>query len=131
MEENTADDVDVVLVAARDAMGNARARTGPKMGAALLSSTGAIYTGCSVETADPTASLSAAGCALGRAVADGATQFERLVVVNDGTQPRFPSGAARQALFELAPNLTVVAETLSGDRMVVGIDDLVPHGYRG
>jgi len=132
VEENTADDVDVVLVAARDAMANAHVPMGGvKMGAALLSKDGAIFTGCNVESAELGASIPASAAALARAVVDGATTFERLVVVTNAGAPRFPGGPARQLLFQFAPDLLVIAETEAGDRMMSDLSALLPHGVRG
>lgn len=131
VEENTADDIDVVLVAARDAMVNAYSPyTGVKVGAALLSAEGSVFAGCSVESAEPGASIAASAAALAHAVAHGARSFERLVVVTETGPPRFPGGPARQALHEFSPNMTVVAETTEGERMLSTLSELLPHAVR-
>ena len=131
MEENTADDVDVVLVAARHAMERAYGPSGsPKVGAALLADNGEIFAACALISVQPGCSVSATEGALARAVSEGATAFQRLVVVSDGEVPRFPGAGARQLLAELAPGLTVIAETVGGGRMMEDIEALLPHPSR-
>lgn len=100
-----------------------------RVGAALLASNGKIFTGCNVENASYGISCCAERTALFKAISDGAKSFTAIAVVTDMPTPCFPCGICRQALYEFAPNLKVIAATLSGDYKIEILRDLLPHAF--
>ena len=76
------------------------------VGAALLCSDGAVFTGCNVENAAYGSTLCAERTALVKAVSEGRTGgFTAIAIAGRGSDFCWPCGACRQMLFEFAPQL--------------------------
>jgi cytidine deaminase len=84
-----------------------------RVGAALESTDGRIFTGCNVENASYPVTICAERVALGTAVASGALSFERLAIATDAAAPTPPCGMCRQALSEFGLDLEI--ESVAGD----------------
>ncbi|MDH5021051.1 cytidine deaminase [Halobacterium rubrum] len=90
-----------LLAAARDATENAYVPYSEyEVGAALLTASGEVYTGCNVENANYSNSLHAEEVAVGKAVSAGDTEFEVLVVTSSERDAVTPCGMCRQTLAE-------------------------------
>ena len=71
-----------------------------KVGAAVLTSDGKIYTGCNIENASYGMSNCAERTAIFKAVSEGETKLEALAVIGDTNTPISPCGACRQVIAE-------------------------------
>lgn len=100
-----------------------------QVGAALLASSGKIYTGCNIENASYPLSICAERVAIFKAVSEGETQFLALAVVADSQSLSAPCGACRQVIMEFAPELPVVLSNLEGQRIIVKASDLLPMPF--
>jgi cytidine deaminase len=78
-----------------------------RVGAALETDDGRVFTGCNVENASYGLTICAERAAVVTAVAQGARQFRRIVVVSDIDPPAAPCGACRQVLSEFGPEMAV------------------------
>ena len=98
-----------------------------KVGAALLTSHGKIYTGCNIENAAYTPSNCAERTAIFKAISEGDQDFAAIAVVtiNGGT----PCGVCRQVIREFAPNLTIIVGNIAGDYQVLTLPDLLPDSF--
>ena len=99
------------------------------VGAALLSTSGKIYTGCNVENASYGLTVCAERNAIFKAVSEGEREFVALAVVtaNGGS----PCGACRQVIFEF---MNPDAPVALGDAMLEHIQhftvgELLPDGF--
>ena len=77
------------------------------VGAALLSSSGRIYTGCNVENASYGLSICAERAAIAAMVADGERSVRAIAIVTDGPTPGPPCGMCRQVLAEFADDVPI------------------------
>jgi cytidine deaminase len=76
------------------------------VGAALLTASGKIITGCNVENASYGLTICAERSAVCSAVAAGEKQWLAMAVATPGGHS--PCGACRQVLVEFAPNLPIL-----------------------
>lgn len=98
------------------------------VGAALLTSDGAIILGCNVENASYPATICAERVALTAAVAQGYRNFVAIAVAtqNGGT----PCGICRQVMAELGPAMTVFITDAAGNFRTTTVIDLLPFAFR-
>src|SRR5690242_4222770 len=67
-----------------------------KVGAALMSDDGRIFSGCNVENASYGGTVCAERVAIWKAVSEGAVKFTDVVVVTDAKAPAFPCALCLQ-----------------------------------
>jgi cytidine deaminase len=105
--------------------------SGFAVGAALLTKSGKIFSGCNVENVSLGLTICAERSAVAAAVANGEKDFIAIAVVADSSEPALPCGACRQVLAEFNPDLTIIASTLG--RMVEEfiLSDLLPQPKQG
>lgn len=101
-----------------------------KVGAALETESGEIFTGTNVENASFGATVCAERIAVFKAVAEGYKEFKRLVLVTDTENPTPPCGICRQVLSEFAPNLEIFLCTLSGECKRVTLEEIFPEQFK-
>jgi cytidine deaminase len=101
------------------------------VGAALLSKSGAIFSGSNVENISLGLTMCAERVCVGQAVAHGERSFETLAIVCDANEPVVPCGACRQVLAEFAPSLRITSWTLSGQKCEFGLEKLLPLPDQG
>ena len=102
-----------------------------QVGAALLTKSGRVFTGCNVENLSFGLTSCAERNAVFAAVAAGEREFEAIAVVSDSKTPVSPCGACRQVLAEFSSGLQVCCVTLSGERFESSIDQLLPRPSEG
>jgi cytidine deaminase len=100
-----------------------------RVGAALLDKNGVVHTGCNVENASYPAGCCAERVALFSAVAKGVRQFEALCITGDSSVVMWPCGICRQALYEFAPDLKIIATNREGKAEEAALSDLLPNGF--
>lgn len=71
-----------------------------RVGAAIETGDGTVFTGCNVETANYSNSLHAEEIAVGTAVSAGYREFTRLAVASSASDGVTPCGMCRQTLAE-------------------------------
>ena len=102
-----------------------------RVGAALRTADGEIFTGCNIENANYSNSLHAEEVAIGAAVAAGHQEFDRLAVssgVRDGVTP---CGMCRQTLAEFCDDdLTVVCDCGDDEVATYTLGELLPETIR-
>jgi cytidine deaminase len=101
-----------------------------RVGAALLTAAGEIYTGCNIENASLGATICAERVAIFKAVAAGCRAFTALAVIADTPEPVAPCGLCRQVLAEFAPDCQVLMATLTGQSLLLNLKELLPQAFR-
>lgn len=100
------------------------------VGAALLTASGRIFTGCNIENASYGLTNCAERTAIFKAVSEGETQFVTLAIVADTDGPVSPCGACRQVMNEFSPDLRVILSNLRGETTVTTAQALLPGAFR-
>lgn len=74
--------------------------SGFRVGAALLTKSGKVFTGCNIENVAYSPTNCAERTAVFKAVSEGEREFEGIAVVGDGEDCLAPCGVCRQVLLE-------------------------------
>jgi cytidine deaminase len=101
-----------------------------RVGAAVLSADGRVFSGCNVENASYGLAICAERTAVFKAVSEGVTAFDAVVVCADTEDPVTPCGACRQVLAEFNPDMTVVCCAPSGKKEFYPLSELLPKGFQ-
>lgn len=98
-----------------------------KVGAALLTKSGKIYTGCNIENAAYTPTICAERTAIYKAVSEGARDFIAVAVVtSDGGAP---CGVCRQVMREFAEEMIVIKADINGSYTSGSLSELLPDSF--
>ena len=100
-----------------------------RVGAAVETEDGEIFTGCNVESASYGLTVCAERVAIWKAISEGARCFGRLVIVADTERLTPPCGTCRQIIWEHCRNTTIVLANLRGETEIVDIDHLLPRAF--
>jgi cytidine deaminase len=99
------------------------------VGAAVLTGSGKVYTGCNVENASYGLCNCAERTAIFSAVAAGERKIKCVVVYTPTTSATPPCGACRQVINEFGPQARVVSICDSDDRIETSLDALLPAAF--
>src|SRR5262247_3244024 len=85
-----------------------------KVGAAIETRDGRIYSGCNIENASYGLSICAERVALWKALSEGAREFRQMAIVSDADTLTSPCGACRQLLWEYCGDISIHLHSLKG-----------------
>ncbi len=121
---------DKLIEMAKEARKNAYAPySNFKVGAALLTKSGRVFTGCNVENSSFGASMCAERVAVFKAVSEGEREFQSIAVVTNTKEPAMPCGLCRQVLSEFSLDIKIYAANLNGDVRETTLKDLLPYAF--
>ncbi|PZP96910.1 MAG: cytidine deaminase [Variovorax paradoxus] len=122
---------ETLLAAARAAQANAHAPYSRyKVGAALATPDGRVFSGCNVENAAYPSGTCAEAGAIAAMVAAGGRTIAEILVVGDGPEPITPCGNCRQRIREFANGAARVhAAGAAGVLASFTLDELLPASF--
>jgi len=100
-----------------------------KVGSAVLTGDGHIYTGCNVENASFGATVCAERVAVLKAVSDGHRRITAVAIVVDSPEPIPPCGVCLQVLNEFGRAADIFAATTAGKLNHFKVSDLLPVSF--
>ena len=100
-----------------------------KVGAAVLTEGGGVFTGCNIENASYGLTVCAERVALWKALSEGGYGFTHLVVVADTNELTPPCGACRQIIWEFAGDVPVTMINLMGRSETIRMSELFPRAF--
>lgn len=100
-----------------------------KVGAAVRTESGNVYTGCNVESASYGLTVCAERVAIWKALSEGERHFTELAVIADTETLTPPCGTCRQIIWEFARGATIVFANLKGMSEEFHIADLLPRAF--
>jgi len=100
-----------------------------RVGAALQTESGQVFTGCNVENASYGLTICAERNALFSAVAQGHRVFVAIAIVTGGQAPWAPCGACRQVLVEFPPDFAVRSYCAGAEVLEQSTATLLPHAF--
>jgi cytidine deaminase len=100
-----------------------------KVGAALLTNDGEVFTGCNIENASYGLTMCAERVAIFKAVSEGKRAFEKIFVVADTEDLTPPCGACRQIIWEFCGDVEIVLTNLHGKIETFQMSELFPKAF--
>ena len=100
-----------------------------RVGAAVLTSSGKIFSGFNIENASFGLTNCAERTAVFRAVAEGQRKLVAVAVYTPTSRPTAPCGACRQVIHEFGPAAEVVCTCRSAERVETTLDQLLPGAF--
>lgn len=103
------------------------------VGAALLTKSGKVYTGCNVECASFGGTNCAERTAIFKAISEGEREFDAIAVASDNSKKgleTFPCGICRQVISEFGKDIRIILGVSDGDIREFTISDLLPYSFQ-
>ena len=100
-----------------------------KVGAALLTTDGKIYTGCNIENSSYGLTICAERTAIFKAMSEGKRKFSAIAVSGDTDNYLTPCGACRQIIFDHCGNIDIVLINKNLDQKIFSTNDLLPLAF--
>lgn len=104
-----------------------------RVGAALLSKDGRIFTGCNIENATYTPTVCAERTAFFKAISEGVTEFEKIAIVGgrEGEVSEFcsPCGVCRQVMAEFCDENFVVLLGNADKFAAYSLKEVLPFAF--
>lgn len=108
-----------------------------RVGAALRTVSGRIYTGCNIENGAYSPTNCAERTAFFKAISEGERNFSAIAVVGEAADapedsgPTYPCGVCRQVMLEFCnpDTFEIVLGTRTAEPIVLKLADLAPYGF--
>ena len=100
-----------------------------RVGAAVLTNTGDIFSGCNVENASYGLTVCAERNAIFQMVAHARYQIQAIVIYTPTADPTEPCGACRQVINEFGNNARVVSVCDGPERIDTSLSLLLPQAF--
>ena len=100
-----------------------------RVGAAIETKTGTVYSAFNIESSSYGLSMCAERIALWKAITSGEAEFRRIAIVSDAVDFCPPCGACRQVMLELAGDIEIFMTNKSGDVKKEKLSSLLPQAF--
>jgi cytidine deaminase len=100
-----------------------------RVGAAVETKSGKVFTGCNIESASYGLTVCAERVAIWKAVSEGEKEFTSVAVVADTEELTPPCGACRQIIWEFCGDVAVTFANLKGNVETVQMKELLPRAF--
>jgi cytidine deaminase len=120
---------DILIEKAQETMKNAYVKySNFRVGAALLTKSGKIYTGCNIENSSYGATICAERVAFTKAISEGEREFEAIAVASNLKGFTYPCGICRQFMSEWGLDIKIITKS-EGTVRVHTIGELLPEAF--
>ncbi len=103
-----------------------------RVGAAILTKSGKVYTGCNVEIASFGATNCAERTAIFKAVSEeGRVAIAKIAIASDEEDFIYPCGICRQVMAEFADDeMELICSKKNGEYKTIRFGDILPNAFR-
>ena len=99
-----------------------------KVGAAVLTEEGKVFTGCNIENAAYSPTICAERTAIAKAVSEGYRSFTKIAIVG-GDEGAFPCGVCRQFIKEFSDDMVFLIAKSTGEYEEYTLEEVLPNGF--
>jgi len=105
--------------------------SGFRVGAALITEDGSVYTGCNIESVSFTPTICAERTAVSKAVSEGHRKIVKIAIASDlETDFIYPCGVCRQVLGEFMPtDGVIIVSKPNGEYKKHSVEEVFPFGF--
>ncbi|MBC8062170.1 MAG: cytidine deaminase [Clostridiaceae bacterium] len=101
-----------------------------KVGSAILTEDGTMYTGCNIENASLGATNCAERTAIFKAVSEGHKVIKAIVIVGNVNSHTFPCGICRQVINEFAAeDIKIIVAKNESEYLVKTMEEILPGAF--
>ena len=100
-----------------------------RVGAAVLTKDGKIFTGTNIEKSSYSLTICAERTALFKAISEGERQFTAIALATDEIGFTSPCGSCRQVIIDLAGNIDVILTSSNGATKIMKSKTLIPLAF--
>lgn len=102
-----------------------------RVGAALLTADGKIYTGCNIENAAYTPTNCAERTAFFKAVSEGERAFTAIAITGDADDYLYPCGVCRQVMAEFCDpkEFQIILVNTESDYRIFTLEEILPGAF--
>ncbi len=100
-----------------------------KVGAAVFTKSGKVFTGCNIESASYSPTICAERVAVSKCISEGYRDIEKIAVIGSETKISFPCGVCRQFLVEFGRNIKVICAKSIDSYKIYTLDELLPNSF--
>lgn len=100
-----------------------------KVGAAVYTTSGKIFTGCNIESASYTPTICAERVAVSKSVSEGYRDIEKIAIVGSDTKISFPCGVCRQFMLEFGKDIKVICAKNIDSYETYTLEELLPKSF--
>lgn len=100
-----------------------------KVGAAVLTTSGKIYTGCNIENASYGATNCAERTAIFKAVSEGEKEISAIAIVSSSEAFTYPCGICRQVISEFMHEGDFIFDNAQGEIKVISFKEIFPYSF--
>ena len=100
-----------------------------KVGAAVYTKSGKVFTGCNIESASFTPTICAERVAVSKCISEGYMDIEKIAVVGSDIKLSFPCGVCRQFMVEFGRKMKVICAKNIDSYEVYTLEELLPNSF--
>ncbi|WP_368488500.1 cytidine deaminase [Clostridium sp. BJN0013] len=101
-----------------------------KVGAAVLTGDGSLYTGCNIENASYGATNCAERTAIFKAISEGHGDLKAIAIVGSNKDYTYPCGICRQVISEFAQkDMEIILVKNENEYIVKKLEEILPYAF--
>ena len=100
-----------------------------KVGAAVYTKSGKVFTGCNIESASYTPTICAERVAFTKRISEGYKDIDKIAVVGSEFKTSFPCGVCRQFMSEFGKEIKVICAKNIDSYDVYTLEELLPNSF--
>lgn len=100
-----------------------------KVGAAVYTRSGKVFTGCNIESASFSPTICAERVAFTKSISEGYKDIEKIAVVGSEVNTSFPCGVCRQFMVEFGKDIKVICARNIDSYDIYTVKELLPNSF--
>lgn len=100
-----------------------------RVGAAILSEDGQIFSGCNIENVSYGATNCAERTAIFKGVSEGVKSIKAIAITSDEEDFTYPCGICRQVICEFGKEIDIILVNNRGETRMSSIEELLPSSF--